>query len=185
MLGPLALAPHRPHDDPRRLPPQNPDLGQHAAPTGLAPHVQHQLHTRGQLTVQALPGQSAERGQALQPSGRLGRRIGVQRARAAVVAGVQGGQELALSPNKTMTTEIVGSHDIVFALVAAVFAFVVTVAAWFAHRLVVRIVKRARRVTRMAVWRRRYNRWAAKQHSPVASADLVAVVSKLIADGAR
>ena len=71
------------------------DRVEHAVPGGQAAHVQHDLDGRGELAVQRGPGQAAGRGERLHARGHLPRRVGVHGARAAVVAGVERGQQVA------------------------------------------------------------------------------------------
>jgi len=83
--------------------------------------------------------------------------------------------------SEPVTVYMFGANDLPMILVAAAAAAIVATTA--AHWVGRRMVRGLGRV-RMAAWRRRYNRWAAEQREPVASADLVAVIGKLIA-GAR
>ena len=74
---------------------ENTDRVEHAVTGGQAPHVQHDLDRRGELAVQCRPGEAAGGGEGLHARGHLLRRVGVQGARAAVVAGVERREQFA------------------------------------------------------------------------------------------
>lgn len=69
------------------------DMGEAAALWG-ALHGQHHVHSRRQLRVQRRAVQAAEGGESLHAGWYFKERIGVQRAGAAVVAGVERGEEI-------------------------------------------------------------------------------------------
>jgi hypothetical protein len=70
------------------------DLGQHPPATPVPRQVQDDLHCGGELAVQRRTPETAEGTERLEPGRDLGGTIGVHRAAAAVVAGVQCRQEL-------------------------------------------------------------------------------------------
>ena len=76
------------------LPPQHRDLGEPAFAGLVAPDVQQHLHCRGELTVQREAVEAAESCEGLEPGGHFGGIVRVDGSRAAVVTGVEGGQQV-------------------------------------------------------------------------------------------
>ena len=73
--------------------------------------MQHDLDRGGELAVQRRAGEPAGRGERLHAGRDLLRRVGVHGARAAVVAGVQRGEQLAyLGAADLADDQSVGSH---------------------------------------------------------------------------
>lgn len=80
---------------------------------------------------------------------------------------------------------VIHPDDLPLVLGSAGVAFVVAVlAAHWVGRRMVRGLNRAVHALQMAMWRRRYARWAAAQQQPAPNPELLATVGKLIA-GAR
>ena len=93
VMPPVGM-PHRDRPHPPLNLAQHGDFGE-PTPTGAIPRdVQQHLDGRGELTVQRRPVETAERAQRLQPGGNFGGAVGVHRARAPVVAGVQRCQQI-------------------------------------------------------------------------------------------
>ena len=70
------------------------DLAESARAVSVTAHVQHHLHGRGQLAVQRDAVEPAESGKGLEASRHLSGIVGMHRAGASVVAGVESGKQI-------------------------------------------------------------------------------------------
>ncbi len=91
---------------------QGVDLGDPASPGARFPHqVHHQVEGCPELAVQGRPVHPGQRAERLQPDRDVRRRVGVDRPRAALVAGVEGGQQVGhLGSAHLADHQPVGAH---------------------------------------------------------------------------